>query len=177
MRPFRTTSRTCWPLLAAGLLVSTTAWASCTSFLSAGVCNATVSATALHFGNYDPNSSIARDVTSTVTVTATMTGAALSSTTIGYTVNLGTGMTGSINARRMTGGSGAGPSLGYNLYTTTNHDTVWGTNGVSDSITSTTSERGTPLSRSYTVYGRVPAAQYVSSGSNYVDTIIVTVTY
>ncbi len=170
------TSSKYWLVAATGLLASTTTWASCTSALSAGTCSATVSATVLAFGNYDPNSGIAKDVASTVTISATMFGASIL-TTISYTISLSAGVTGSIADRRMTGGSGGGSSLSYNLYTTSNRDVVWGTNGVADSLSAIAIILGTPISKAYTVYGRIPASQYVSSGSNYVDTVIVTVNY
>lgn len=162
-------------VLAAGLLASTTSRAACVSLLSAGTCSATVSATALPFGNYDPNSGTAKDVASTLTVSATVYGASVL-TTISYTISLGTGVSGSIADRRMTGGTG-GPSLAYNLYTTTNRDVVWGTNGVSDSLSALAILLGTPISKTYTVYGRVPPSQYVSPGADYTDTVVVTVTY
>jgi spore coat protein U-like protein len=162
-------------VLAASLLTSTTTWATCVSALSAGTCSATVSTAVLPFGNYDPNSGTAKDVASTVTVSATVFGASLL-TTIGYTISLSTGVSGSISDRRMTGGSG-GPSLGYNLYTTSNRDVVWGTNSVTDSLSAIAILLGTPISKTYTVYGRVAARQYVSSGTNYADTIVVTVNY
>jgi len=163
-------------ILAAGMLASTASWASCTSVLSAGTCVATVSATSLAFGNYDASSSTAKDVASTLTVNATATGPASLLTTIGYTISLGTGVTGTVADRRMTSGRG-GPSLAYNLYTTSNRDVVWGTNGVTDSIPILASLLGTSASRLYTVYGRVPVGQYVSAGTDYVDTMVVTVTY
>ncbi len=170
-----TASKYAW-VLAAGLTgVSTASWASCVSLLSLGTCSAVVVATALPFGNYDPNSVGAKDVASTVTVTATVYGASLL-TTIGYTISLSAGRSGSIADRRMSDGS-AGQSLGYNLYTTSNRDVVWGTDSVSDSMGAIAVSLGTPISRTYAVYGRVPPRQYVSSGTNYVDTIVVTVTY
>ena len=164
-----------WFVFTSGCLVSATAWCNCTSALSAGTCSANVSATPLTFGNYNPSSGAAKTVTSTVTVSATLTGVSLL-TTISYSISLGGGVTGVIANRRMTGGTG-GLSLGYNLYTTGNYDAVWGINGVTDSMAAIATVLGTHLSRTYTVYGRVPTGQYVSPGSNYSDTIVVTVIY
>ena len=164
-----------WFVVTAGCLVSATAWSACTSVLSAGTCSATVSATPLAFGNYNPSSGVARTVTNTVTVSVTLTGSSLM-TTISYSISLEGGVTGVIANRRMAGGAG-GLSLGYNLYTTGNYDVVWGIDGVTDSMAAIATVLGTNLSRTYTVYGRVPAGQYVSPGSNYGDTIVVTVIY
>ena len=159
----------------AGCLVSATAWANCTSALSAGTCSATVSATPLAFGSYNPGSSTAKSVTSTVTVSATLTGVSLL-TTIGYSISLGGGVTGVVAKRQMAGGTG-GQSLGYNLYTTGNYDVVWGIDGVTDSMTAIATVLGTRMSKTHTVYGRVPEGQYLPPGSNYSDTIVVTVNY
>ena len=161
--------------LAAGLALAAPAGAACTSALQLGTCSATVSATALSFGNYNPSSGSASDVTSVVTVTGTVFGVTLF-TTLSYTISLSAGVTGTVADRRLTGGSG-GPSLAYNLYTTTGRDTVWGVDGVSDSMTALAVVLGATLSRPYTVYGRIPAGQFVSPGSNYTDTVTVTVSY
>ncbi|KQX88873.1 hypothetical protein ASD34_07310 [Variovorax sp. Root473] len=116
-------------------------------------CSATVSATALAFGNYDPAALTPKDSTSTVTVTGTVTGIGIL-VTLSYTVGLSAGSAGTIASRQMVGPN-SGTPLGYNLYTT---------------------NAGTVVPRNYTVYGRIPAGQYVAPGS-YGSTITVTVTY
>jgi spore coat protein U-like protein len=137
-------------------------------------CSGTVSAAPLPFGNYDPNSGTARDVSGSITVTSTAFGVGLL-TTIGYTISLNDGVNGSVAARKMVSGSAATP-LGYNLFTNNNYDQVWGNESVSDSFTVLATVIGTSLTRSYTVYGRIPPKQYVSVGA-YADTITVTVNY
>lgn len=164
-----------WIVFIAGWLVSATAWSNCTSALSAGTCSVTVSATPLAFGNYNPSNSTANTVTSTITVSATLTGVSLL-TTVSYSISLGGGVTGTIADRRLAGGTG-GSSLGYNLYTPGNYDVVWGIDGVTDSMGAIATVLGTRINKNYTVYGRAAAGQYVSPGSNYSDTIVVTVNY
>ncbi|RYF62408.1 MAG: hypothetical protein EOO22_27735, partial [Comamonadaceae bacterium] len=70
---------------------------------------------------------------------------------------------------------GAG-SLAYNLYTTSGRTTVWGQDGVSDSISVLAAVIGASVTRNHTVYGRIPAGQYVAPGA-YANTIVVVVNY
>ncbi|MGA2086956.1 MAG: spore coat U domain-containing protein [Terracidiphilus sp.] len=119
-----------------------------------------VSASALGFGNY---TGAVNSAQSTVTVTCT------SGTT--YTVGLGPGLaTGAtVTTRQMQNGTNL---LNYGLFSNGTWTTNWGntlaTNWVSGS--------GTGVAQPLTVYGQIPAGQYVTPGS-YTDTIAVTVTY
>lgn len=165
-----------WAMLTcAGALVlaAVPAHATCAA-LGVIVCSATVSAAPLPFGNYDPNNSSARDIASSITVTSTAFGVGLL-TTISYTISLDQGASGNVTARQMVGGSAATP-LGYNLFTNSNYDQVWGNDSVSDGFTVLATVIGTQVVRSYAVYGRIPPKQYVSTGA-YADTITVTVNY
>lgn len=162
-------------LPALALLASTQARANCGALVQVGTCTVSVSATALAFGDYNPALGTTRDMTSTITVNATVTGL-LVLTRVAYTISLGTGVTGSMADRRMTGGS-AGQSLKYNLFTDASHSSNWGTNGVSNSMSAIAILGGVDLTATHTVYGRIPIHQYVSAGTNYTDTITVTVNY
>lgn len=153
--------------------MATPARASCAA-LGVVVCSATATATSLPFGDYNPSSNAPRDISSSVTVTATAIGVGLF-TTIGYSISLNEGANGSLAARKMVGGSAATP-LAYNLFTSSNYDQVWGADSVSDTVGVLATVLGTSLTRSYAVYGRIAPNQYVSTGA-YADTIIVTVTY
>jgi len=120
-----------------------------------------VSATALPFGNY---TGAAVNVSSTVTVTCT------SGTT--YTVGLNAGLTTSatVTTRQMGITQPAG-GLNYSLLTTSYTGANWGnTSG------SWVSGTGNGAAQPLTVYGVLPAGQYVPPGS-YTDTITATVTY
>ncbi|MCY1518219.1 Spore Coat Protein U domain protein [compost metagenome] len=148
--------------------------AGCTG-VGAFTCSATVSVAApLAFGNYDPAVATPKDNTTTITVVGKVTALVALLVTLSYTVSLDAGPTGSIANRQMTGPVGG--TLGYNLYTDNARTTVWGLNSVPDSYNITASVIGTTVTRNYTVYGRIPAAQYVAPGG-YASTITVTVTY
>lgn len=156
-----------------GLLVPRVSLAACTGVGVFG-CSATVTANSpLAFGNYDPAAPTPKDSTSTVNVAGTVTGLGIL-VTLSYTISLNAGSAGTIANRQMTG-PGTTP-LVYNLYTTNARGTVWGTNSVSDGYGAIAAIGGTVVRRNYTVYGRIPAGQYVAPGS-YGSTITVTVTY
>lgn len=126
-----------------------------------------VSATPTNFGVYDPVSSAPTDANGTVTIACDLSADVLPA----FSVSLSSG-SGSYSARTMRSGSA---SLSYDLYTTASHTTVWG-----DGTSGTATQSGDGIlvldSVSLTVYGRVPAGQYVDAGS-YADTIIVSVEY
>jgi len=120
-----------------------------------------VSATALPFGNY---TGAVVNASSTVTVTCT------SGTT--YTVGLNPGLTtGATVTTRQMGITQPAGGLNYSLLATSYTGANWGnTSG------SWVSGTGSGAAQALTVFGVLPAAQYVPPGS-YTDTIAVTVTY
>lgn len=123
----------------------------------------TIAAAPVAFGNYDPlvtNAATALDAQGTVTVTCT-TGTA-------YTVGLGAGNSGS-GSRAMQHATLA-DQLPYQLYLDPARTTVWD-NTVMQSGTAAST---TPVA--YPVYGRIPAAQSVSTGT-YADAVVATVTF
>ena len=160
-------------LALAGLLAPGASLAACTG-VGAFSCSATVSATALAFGNYDPAAATPKDNTSTVTVASTVTGLGIL-VTLSYTISLNVGSAGAIANRQMVGPVSTTP-LGYNLYTTDTHGIVWGLNTVTHSYSALASLGGNTTTIPYTVYGRIPPGQYVAPGP-YSSTITVTVTY
>ncbi len=123
-----------------------------------------VTATDLDFGAYDPLAA-ALDGTSTITATCTAQ--------TPYTIGLDAGLkAGGTTTRRMTGDDTATTLLSYELYSDTTRTAIWGARGT------TTVEQSalTGGALNYTVYGRIPASQYVPA-ANYADTVTVTVTY
>lgn len=127
--------------------------------------NCTVSATAVTFGNYDPLAAAPLNGNGDITVTCNGRGT--------FTVALSTGQSGSYAPRYMTGGSGGGDRLGYNLYTDAAHTIVFGdgTEG-----TETESKNFKNNTSHLTVHGQIPAMENIAAG-NYSDTILVTVTF
>ncbi len=118
-------------------------------------------ATALAFGTY---SGVQADATAVVTVTCT------NSTPYNVGLNAGTAAGATVSTRKMTGG--ASVFLNYALYSDAARTVNWGTTAATDTVAGVGSGAAQPL----TVYGRVPAAQFVAPGA-YADTIIATVTY
>jgi spore coat protein U-like protein len=120
-----------------------------------------ISATALSFGTY---TGVVANSTSTVSVTCTNT------TTYNVSLNPGTATGATVTTRKMTGPSSA--TLNYALYSNSGMTTNWGQTIGTDTVAGT----GNGSSQAITVYGQVPASQYVTPGS-YADTITATITY
>ena len=158
-------------LASAALLAWTSpAQAACTG-VGLFTCGATTSvALPLAFGSYNPGSP--KTGSTDISVTATVTGLGIT-VNVSYAISLDAGAGGSIANRVL---NGPGTPLAYNLYTTDSYQTVWGNNGRSDSYSLLASVGGTSRTRSFTVYGLIPAGQYVAAGS-YSNTITVSVVY
>lgn len=120
-----------------------------------GHATCTVSITNIAFGTYDPSSSTATDSTGTATVTAD--GASCGT----YTIALGRTGT-SYNPRVFT--SGTTTNFAYNLYTDAARTVIWG-DGTANSQVVTGAAPAPNTSKSYTVYGRIPAGQSVAPGA------------
>jgi spore coat protein U-like protein len=126
--------------------------------------NCAVSASDLAFGDYYASSG--SPVTASTTVSVTCTAA------LAYTVALDGGQTANnVSARTMT--DGASHNLSYGLYITNGYGTVWGDGSAG---TSTVAGTGNGAAQAVTVYGRIPASQFVAAGS-YTDRVTVTVNY
>lgn len=153
---------------AAGLLFanSTLAATATTTFQVTAIVadSCLVSATDLNFGAYDPLVG-ALDGTSTITATCT------AETPYEIGLSAGTGIS-AITTRAMTGNDAASTQLDYELYSDTTRSAVWGAPG--GATVAQSALTGGALN--YTVYGRIPASQYVPA-ANYADTVTVTVTY
>lgn len=127
--------------------------------------NATVSATctispkSLEFGTYDGT-----QVQKTTTLSVTCTN------TTGYNVGFNAGNNSTdVTTRKMASGSSL---LSYSLFSDANYKTNWGNTVKTDTVSGT----GDGSAHDLTVYGQIPAGQYVTPGS-YTDTITATITY
>lgn len=132
-----------------------------------------VATTPVAFANYDPGVFTATDVVGQLTLSCTVVSV---SSTIAYEIRLGRGTANSYAPRRMSGPAGSG--LNYNLYTTAARTIVWGDGTGGSSVVSGS---GTVLlvgglARTHSVFGRVPARQFVQAGA-YTDLIVVTVAF
>lgn len=134
-----------------------------TSFTVTAVVQPTclISATALAFGTY---SGALVNSTSTISVTCTNT------TTYNVGLNAGTAAGATVTNRSMTGPGGT--LLPYKLFRNSGRTLNWGNTVGTDTVAGT----ATGSAQSLTVYGQLPANQYVRPG-NYADTITATITY
>lgn len=132
----------------------------------------TVSATDTAFGNYGPFDTSPVDATGTVSVRCELLLGL--SALVDYHIYLSTGLGGGYSPRRMYKGT---DTLNYNLYTDSARTTIWGDGSGSTSyVEDSYLIQLTPVTRNYTVYGRLPAEQNVAPGL-YTDVITVTVEY
>lgn len=131
-------------------------------------CSCSVATTAVTFGTYVPSS--LKTANGNVAVTCS----ALVIFTAAYVISMAKGNSATYTPRFM---SLASNKLNYNLYTSAAFTSIWGdatggTVAVNDSYTSI----GLSTTRNYTVFGRIPASQFVHTGT-YTDSVLVTVTY
>ncbi|MBN9410674.1 MAG: spore coat protein U domain-containing protein [Burkholderiales bacterium] len=162
-----------WGLLCTAAVMAVAAFPAHAGCAGIGVfsCSATVSVPLpLSFGSYNPGSP--KTGATDILVTGTVTGLGVL-VTLSYSISLSAGTGGSITNRAL---SGPGTPLSYNLYTADTYQAIWGNNGRSDSYSLVASVGGVSRTMSYTVYGLIPAGQYVAAG-NYTDTITVSVVY
>ena len=129
----------------------------------------TIAAGAMTFASYDPTAAADNDATATITSTCTTGGAAV--ITMGQGDRSRSGSTDATPLRAMYSGGDAGEYLLYELYSDSAGGTVWG--NTTDTGKSITAD-GT--AQDFTVHGRIPKTQTVSSGT-YNDSVLVTLTY
>lgn len=133
----------------------------------AAVCN--VSASSISFGVYDPLGSQPRDSNTTIEVTCSG-----SNETVSFSLLANSGY-GTFANRQAHSGS---VILAYNLFLDVARTQIWGdgssgTAMIQDSLTITS----LPVSRTYTVYGRIPGQQSSATAATYTDDITVTMRY
>ncbi len=135
----------------------------------------TVTPSSVVFGNYDPTSTMPNLSSGNIAVSC---GSLVLSVTP-FTVALSSGTSGSMAARAMANG---GSQLQYQLYTDSARSIVAGdgTGGSSTMSGTITNVAGAALgsgSTTMNVYGRIPAGQIMATPGNYVDTVLVTVSF
>ena len=126
-------------------------------------CN--VTAQNLDFGAY-----LGVQVDATTTLTATCS----TGTPYNIGLNAGTSTGATVTTRKMTGPGATPELLAYSLSQDAGHTINWGNTIGTDTVPGT---GGGPADRqALTVFGRIPAGQFVGPGA-YVDTITVTLTF
>lgn len=144
------------------MTMATPGWA-CT------LCSCSASTTGVSFGGYDPGSSSPKDGSGSVTLSCT--GVVSLAGTID--IAMSPGSSGNALARQMSQGAAR---LNYNLYTNSSRTSIWGTGSAGTSIVSASLTGLLSFSQTVSVYGRIPAGQWVQAGP-YADSVIVTITY
>lgn len=121
----------------------------------------TASATSHQFGMINPLDRTATSSVSSITISCP--------STTSYSISLSAGA-GTYAERLMHSGSDA---LSYNLYSDSNHQTIWGDGTGGSAVVNGSADSG---GTSHSVYGNVPSQPQAVPGS-YSDSIVVTVTF
>jgi spore coat protein U-like protein len=126
------------------------------------VSNCTISVGTMSFGDY---SGVASNSSADFSITCSKS----STYTVGLDAGLTTGAT--VGTRQMGITQPAG-GLNYSLSVNSGHSTNWGNTVGTDTVSGT----GTGTSQTLTVYGQIPANQFVPVGA-YADSVVATIAY
>lgn len=124
----------------------------------------TVNSPTLAFGSYDATKEL--DTTATVSVQCTQSG---TGATASVALDSGLHSANATSPYTRALSDGSSHYLNYDIYTDSNHTTVWG-----GSTTVSAAENGSAVT--LTAYGKLPASQTLIAGS-YTDTVGITVTF
>lgn len=133
-------------------------------------CTIAATTAGVAFGSYNPFSAANNDSTGHIDVTCT----AVLAGTGSYTIALNAGHGSFANRQLMSGVN----FLNYNVYADSARSQIWGDGigGGTVMVSDTYNILLLPVTRSYTVYGRIPGSQNKPAGT-YSDTLTITVTY
>lgn len=136
------------------------------------LCSCSVTTNNVVFGSFNPLAIGPGDSTGSVRVTC----GGVVGLLIPYQIELGSGGSGNVSARRMSSGAN---TLGYGLYSDPSRSSSWGdiAHGTAVSGSMLLDVLGTAPAATHTVYGRIPSGQNTAVPGIYADTITVTVTY
>ncbi len=159
------------PAARAGLRAALVVAGIATTLLSGAAAAATCTVAPVVAPVFAPYQSTTRDATGSITVTCSV----LVAESVSYNIRLGLGGQAVGTQRQMVS---SGSLLRYNLFCTNGFSQVW-----ADGLGGTCAPTGRaqvpvalPLVSTYTVYGRIPAGQFVAAGT-YLDTVTITVLY
>jgi spore coat protein U-like protein len=122
--------------------------------------------TPVSFGSYSPTTATPTDTSGSFSYTCT------SARARPVLVQLSAGTAGSFNPRQLAFGA---ERLNYNLYTTAARNVVFG-DGTGGTSTVSSVPGGAAHGGTVTIYGRIPAGQWVAAGA-YADTITITISF
>jgi spore coat protein U-like protein len=145
-------------------------------------CSCTLNSTTISFGTaFNPiqNTLLDNNFSNVLSVRCTLGSNGGSSQPISYTISFPAGTHGTIAARYMQ--SATPHTLNFNIYTSSAYSTVLGNTGgteITDSYTLGSGGCASPCTKTYSVYGQIPAQPTAYSDTNqYTDAIIMTLTY
>ncbi|MET0545567.1 MAG: spore coat U domain-containing protein [Caulobacterales bacterium] len=134
------------------------------------VCTCTVGPSTMPFGAFRPLDNAKLDIDGTVRVNCS--GISLLNS---FVMKLGPGLYGSIGSRQMRD---SGNSLNYNLYSDVNRSIVWGDGtGGYNGVTVNNALALLSWTINVPIYGRIPPAPLTKPGTDYKDSVLVTVEY
>lgn len=130
-----------------------------------------VSSSGVAFGTYAPFAPTGTSSTGTVSVTCQP----IAAVGLSYSIQISAGGGGGFNSRSLSAGSGR---LAYQLYTSTARNTPWGDGTDGTAIVSDVIQLSllTTVTRSYTIYGLIPARQMAPPGA-YADVLTLMLVY
>ena len=149
---------------------------------NAGECTCALNGPNIAFGTaFNPlnNTTLQQTFASALTVTCTLGASGGSSQSINYTITFAAGTYGTIAARYMQ--SSTPNVLNFNIYKDATYATPLGTAAgatITDSYTLGSGGCASPCTKSYSIYGKIPAQPTAKSDTNqYTDAITATITY
>jgi len=157
-----------------GLMSGSSAWAQ----QKFSITSCTITVGSLVFGVYEPT--LASDINTSVSASCSLNKTGLGVPNPPVTVSLGAGGSNTALQRTMSRAGGSG-TLNYNLYSSSNYQTIWGAGAVGSStpsVTKTFSPANTQtqtLSLTFDIFGRIPAQQLNVIPGTYSDTVSVLV--
>jgi len=158
-------------------LLAATAALACSSAAWAGSATSTLSVTATVTGNCTVSTSPVAFGSvnplsgANVDATGGITVTCTNSTPWAAAAGVGSGTGATFASRVMTASTN---TLNYSLYTNSGRTTVWGDGS---GTTATIAGTGTGSAQAITIYGRVPSGQITAPPGSYSDTVTVTVSY
>ncbi|RRA50256.1 spore coat U domain-containing protein [Acidipila sp. EB88] len=127
------------------------------------VATCSISTTSLAFGNYTG---------AALPGSALLTALCSNGSTYNIGLSAGTSTNATVTTRGMFVSGTPAVVLNYALYSNSARTTNWGSTVGTDTVSGT----GNGASQSLTVYGNIPAGQFIAAGS-YTDSIVATITY
>lgn len=135
-----------------------------------GACSCSVSTNNLSFGTYNPTNASAVTANTNVNVSCFSLLVLMFGS---LDISLSAGSSGTVTARKLVNGAS---TMDYNVYKDSTYSTVLGAGGAGGSLLSLNISGLLTFNTSQTVYGKIPAGQWVKPGT-YTDNLVITISY